>query len=143
MRGTVNGTPIRSRPAVYGGVTVLGRRREIREAAGIELGDVVDVVLDLDDEPREVELPAELDAAPTADARELFDALSFTHRREYAEWIGEAKRPETRAAPLERSRAARGRPPSSTARQRAARQRIVPVLHVWIVVPLARSDVRS
>ena len=103
VRGTVNGTPIRSRLAVYGGVTYLGLRREVREAAGIEVGDVVDVVLELDDEPREVEIPAELDAALTDDARAAFDALSFTHRREYAEWVGEAKRPETRARRAERA----------------------------------------
>ena len=97
VRGTVNGTPLRGHLAIYGGATVLGLRREIREAAGIEVGDLVDVVLELDDEPREVEVPEELDAALSAGAREAFEALAFTHRREYAEWVGEAKRPETRA----------------------------------------------
>jgi len=38
VRGTVNGTPLRSRLSVYGGTTYLGLRREIREAAGIEVG---------------------------------------------------------------------------------------------------------
>jgi hypothetical protein len=98
VRGTVNGTPIRGRLAVYGGVTYLGLRREIREAAGIEVGDRVDVVLERDDEPREVALPAELEAALRGDAalRVVFDGLAFTHRREYAAWVGEAKRAETR-----------------------------------------------
>jgi hypothetical protein len=105
VRGTVNGTPIRGRLAVYGGATYLGLRREIREAAGIEVGDLVEVVLELDDEPREVEVPAELDAALSGDAgpRAVFDALAFTHRREYAEWVGEAKRPETRVRRAERA----------------------------------------
>lgn len=105
VRGTVNGTPIRARLAVYGGVTYLGLRREIREAAGIEVGDPVEVVLELDDEPREVELPAELEAALAGDdaIRAVYDALAFTHRREYAEWVGEAKRPETRARRAERA----------------------------------------
>lgn len=99
VRRTVNGTPIRGRLAVYDGTTVLGLRREIREAAGIEVGDLVEVVLELDDAPREVSPPAELDAALAADAglRATFDALAFTHRREYAEWVGGAKREETRA----------------------------------------------
>jgi bifunctional DNA-binding transcriptional regulator/antitoxin component of YhaV-PrlF toxin-antitoxin module len=99
VRGTVNGTPLRSRLSVYGGVTYLGRRREIREAAGIEVGDLVEVVLELDGAPREVSLPAELEAALVADGglRATFDALAFTHRREYAEWVGGAKREETRA----------------------------------------------
>jgi bifunctional DNA-binding transcriptional regulator/antitoxin component of YhaV-PrlF toxin-antitoxin module len=105
VRGTVNGTPIRGRLAVYGGVTYLGLRREIRETAGIEVGDPVEVVLELDDEPRAVELPAELEAALSGDGgvRATYDALAFTHRREYAEWVGEAKRPETRARRAERA----------------------------------------
>ena len=34
VAGTVNGTPFRGRLMVYGGVTYLGFRREIRDAAG-------------------------------------------------------------------------------------------------------------
>ena len=101
VRGTVNGTPLRSRLVVYGATTYLGLRREIREAAGIEVGDLVEVVLERDDAPREVALPAELAAALAGDGdgglRATFDALAFTHRREYAEWVGGAKRDETRA----------------------------------------------
>jgi bifunctional DNA-binding transcriptional regulator/antitoxin component of YhaV-PrlF toxin-antitoxin module len=98
VRGTVNGTPLRSRLAVYAGKAYLGLTREVREAAGLEVGDRVEVVLELDDEPREVELPPELRAALDGDetAREAFDRLAFTHRREYAQWVAEAKRAETK-----------------------------------------------
>jgi uncharacterized protein YdeI (YjbR/CyaY-like superfamily) len=70
----------------------------VREAAGIAPGDPVDVVLERDEAPREVDVPAEL-AAALADPglRAAYDTLAFTHRREYAEWVAEAKRPETRA----------------------------------------------
>jgi hypothetical protein len=107
VRGTVNGTQFRGRLAVYDGVTVLGLRREIREAAGIGVSDAVEVAIELDDAPREVQVPAELAAALAQDdeARAAFDALAFTHRREYAAWVGEAKRQETRDA-----RAARALP---------------------------------
>jgi bifunctional DNA-binding transcriptional regulator/antitoxin component of YhaV-PrlF toxin-antitoxin module len=97
--GTVNGAPYRSRLAAYGGHTYLGLNREIRDAAGIEAGDEVEVVLRRDDEPRRVQVPEELVAALTCaepEVRARFDALAFTHRREYAQWIGGAKRPETR-----------------------------------------------
>ena len=49
--------------------------------------------------PREVEVPAALAAALEADpaAKASFDALAFTHRKEYARWIDEAKREDTRA----------------------------------------------
>ena len=56
------------------------------------------VALASDDAPRVVEVPedlaAALDAAPGA--RAAFDAASFTHRREWVEWVEEAKRPATR-----------------------------------------------
>ena len=107
VRGTVNGHPFRTTVAVYGGRYFLGFRREIREAAGFGDGDRLSVVLELDDEPRTVELPAELQAvlAADSDARAAFDRLSYTHRREYAEWVSGAKRDETRRARMERTAA--------------------------------------
>jgi len=107
VRGTVNGHPFRTTVAVYGGRYFLGFRREIREAAGFGDGDRLSVVLELDDEPRTVDLPAELEAVLAADseARAAFDRLSYTHRREYAEWVTGAKREETRRARLERTAA--------------------------------------
>jgi len=107
VRGTVNGHPFRTTVAVYGGRYFLGFRREIREAAGFGDGDRLSVVLELDDEPRTVELPAELEAVLAADseARAAFDRLSYTHRREYAEWVSGAKHEETRRARLERTAA--------------------------------------
>jgi len=107
VRGTVNGHPFRTTVGVYGGRYFLGFRREIREAAGFGDGDRLSVVLELDDEPRTVELPAELEAVLAADseARAAFDRLSYTHRREYAEWVSGAKRDETRRARMERTAA--------------------------------------
>jgi uncharacterized protein YdeI (YjbR/CyaY-like superfamily) len=62
-------------------------------------------VLRRDSEPREVELPVELAAALAGapDARERFDALAFTHRREYARSVVEAKREQTRVGRAERA----------------------------------------
>ena len=77
---------------------MLGLTNAFRAEAGLAEGDEVEVVIDRDDAPREVEIPPALQAALDGDvsAREAFDALSFTHRREYATWIAEAKREETR-----------------------------------------------
>jgi uncharacterized protein YdeI (YjbR/CyaY-like superfamily) len=54
--------------------------------------------MELDAEPRTVGLPGDLRAALERDpaAHAAFDEFSFTHRREYVEWVEEAKRPETR-----------------------------------------------
>ena len=99
VRGTVNGVPFRSRLAVYGGETMLGLTNAFRASAGIAEGDEVEVVIERDDAPREVEVPPALQAALDGDAvaRAAFEGLSFTHRREYANWIAEAKREETRS----------------------------------------------
>ncbi len=95
---TVNGYTWRTSVARMGGESLLGLNREVREAAGVAAGDTVDVVIQLDGQPRQVEVPDELAAALSADpkAQAAFDAMAFTHRKEYARWIGEAKRDDTR-----------------------------------------------
>ena len=81
-----------------GGVHVLGITKAIRQAIGKSIGDRVQVVVDQDTEPRIVEVPEDLAAALQANpqAQAVFDNLAYSHRREYAQWIAEAKRPETR-----------------------------------------------
>jgi hypothetical protein len=96
VRGTLNGLPFRGRIAKYDGEYMLGFRREIREGASVAAGDTVDVEIELDTEPRTVDVPDDLAAALDEEARATFDRMAYTHRREYVEWINEAKRPETR-----------------------------------------------
>jgi Bacteriocin-protection, YdeI or OmpD-Associated/Domain of unknown function (DUF1905) len=98
VRGTVNGVPFQSRLMVYGGVTWLGLRNELRREAGLADGDSVDVEIERDDSPREVEVPPELASALASDdvAAGVYESLSFTHRHEYAEWIAGARKEETR-----------------------------------------------
>jgi Bacteriocin-protection, YdeI or OmpD-Associated/Domain of unknown function (DUF1905) len=98
VRVTINDFTFRTTVAVYGGVALIGLNKANRAGAGVDAGDRVTVEIEPDTEPREVELPPELATALAADTelREFFDGLSYTHRREYAEWIAEAKREETR-----------------------------------------------
>jgi hypothetical protein len=95
---TVNGYTWRTSVARMGGESLVGLNRQVRETAGVAAGDTVDVVLVLDREPREVDVPDDLAAALAADAqaKATFDAMAFTHRKEYARWIAEAKRDDTR-----------------------------------------------
>ena len=96
--GTVNGTAFRSRLMVYGGKSYLGFTKAVRAAAGIEVGEVLDIELELDTLPPEVGRARRARSALADDgpARAAFDALAFTHRKEYAQWVAEAKRPETK-----------------------------------------------
>lgn len=97
VRGTVNGVPYRSRLSVYGGYSYLGFTAAIRKQAGIELGDLLEIEIEADPEPRRVILPDALAAAlsENAEARAAFEKLAFSHRREYASWVAEAKRQQT------------------------------------------------
>lgn len=72
--------------------------KEIREKISKTFGDEVNITVELDTEPRVIELPAELKKAFKAEkeAKTFFDKLSYTHQREYVMWINEAKREETR-----------------------------------------------
>jgi Bacteriocin-protection, YdeI or OmpD-Associated/Domain of unknown function (DUF1905) len=106
VRGRVNGADFRTTVAAYGGRSYVGFNTALRERAGIAMGDDVEVELELDDAPREVELPPELERllAEDPESREFFDGLSYTHRREYAEWIASAKKEETRERRLGKAR---------------------------------------
>lgn len=105
VRGTVDGADFRTTVAVYGGRYYLGFNKEIRDRAGIAIGDEVEVALELDREPRTVEVPPALAGALERDpqAKAAFDGLSYTHRNEYARWVAEAKRDETRERRVEKA----------------------------------------
>jgi hypothetical protein len=98
VKATVNGYTWRGAVARMKGEFLLGLNREIREAAGVEAGDEVAVRIVLDTEERTVEVPEALATALAGDAKakEAFDALAFTHRKEFARWVGEAKKEATR-----------------------------------------------
>lgn len=98
VKVTVNGHTFAGRIGRMGGESLLGFNRAVREACGVEAGQEIDLVVTLDDAPREVELPPALAAAleRDADARARFDALAFSHRKEFARWLREAKRDDTR-----------------------------------------------
>jgi hypothetical protein len=75
---TVNGHTWRTTVTRMGGEYLLGLNKEVRAGAQAEAGDAVDV------------------EEGDAEARARYEALSYTHRKEYARWIAEAKREETR-----------------------------------------------
>ena len=95
---TVNGYTWRTSVMRMGGEFLVGLNREVRDGAGVQAGDEAEVSLELDLAPREVEVPEPLAAALAADpqAAARFERMAFTHRKEYARWIADAKRDETR-----------------------------------------------
>ena len=98
VAATVNGFTWRTTVTRMRGEFLVGLSRAVREAAGVQAGDTATLSLELDTAPREVEMPPALSAALDADpvARAAFDAMAYTHRKEYARWVAEGKREETR-----------------------------------------------
>lgn len=105
VNGTLNGLAFHSSTMPYRGALYVGLHKATREAAGVGIGEQVELTLVRDESPRVLQLAPELQAALDAEPtlRERFEALAFTRRRELADPIAEAKRPETRAARLEKA----------------------------------------
>jgi len=60
-------------------------------------GDTIRVTVELDEAPRVVVLAPDIEAAyKKAAVLEIYRGMSFSHQREFALWIEEAKQPETR-----------------------------------------------
>jgi len=105
-KGTVNGVPFTTATFPYKGEGLwIGVPKATRIAASANVGDEVEIEIELDDSPREIVLPAELEAAFAADPelRRTFDALSWSRKRLIFEPLAEAKKPETRRARLEKA----------------------------------------
>ena len=95
----VNGVEYRSRLMVYGGQSYLGLRKDLLRRLAAEVGDQVEIELVEDHQERVVGEPSELTQALAGNpaAKAAYEKLPFTHRNEYARWIDEGKKPETRA----------------------------------------------
>jgi hypothetical protein len=72
---------------------------EHRAGAGVAAGDLIEVELALDTEPREAVVPEDFAVALDADreARQFFDTLSYSNKQSYLLWVTGTKNPETRA----------------------------------------------
>ena len=83
----------------YGGTRMVGLPKAVREEAGVDVGATASFVLTIDREERRVELPPELAEALAGDpeAAAGWEGFSYSHQREYAEAVSQAKRPETRS----------------------------------------------
>jgi uncharacterized protein YdeI (YjbR/CyaY-like superfamily) len=83
---------------VYGGKYFVPVRKSNQEAAGVKAGEVVKVTIAADSDIRQVEAPPEIAAvlARNKTAKARWEKLSYSNKKEHAEAILQAKRPETR-----------------------------------------------
>jgi len=98
VKGTINGFPFRSSLMPMGGCHMMPINQALCDSSGTKSGDIVDVVMERDEEERSVDAPAELERElkKSRKARERWEKLAFTHKKEMALAISGAKQEETR-----------------------------------------------
>jgi hypothetical protein len=106
VHGTMNGFSFRTSLLPNGdGTHDMPVNKEMQKGAQAGAEDTVTVVMKLDDQPRTVAVPDDLQAAlqKNAKAEKAFAAHPYSKRKEFADWITEAKKPETRARRVEKA----------------------------------------
>jgi Bacteriocin-protection, YdeI or OmpD-Associated/Domain of unknown function (DUF1905) len=97
VRVTIKKYTYRSAVAVMGSKFMIALSAENRQAAGVQGGDKMEVTIELDLEPRTVEIPKDLKSALIgAGALEAFENSAPSMRKEYVRQVEEAKAQETR-----------------------------------------------
>lgn len=102
---TFAGYSYRTTIALRGGRSLLSVSAQVRAESGVNAGDELDVVVEPDLEPREVEVPQDLATALAADpdAQRAFDVLAFSKKRWLVEPIRDAKQPQTRERRIDKA----------------------------------------
>ncbi|HLX25500.1 MAG TPA: YdeI/OmpD-associated family protein [Candidatus Cybelea sp.] len=117
VRATINGVTWRTTIASMGAGPMVGVTAATRKAAAIECGDRITISIEEDTQARTVDIPADFAKAMTRAQHNAYDSMSYSHRKEYVQWIEAAKKPETRLRRIalarvkldERSKAIRSR----------------------------------
>jgi hypothetical protein len=102
---TINGYTYRNTVAVYGGEYLVGVSATNRQGAGVKADDVVEVDIELDTAPREIDVPPDLAEALAAEpaARATFEKLSYSNKSWHTLQVEGAKSDETRQRRIAKS----------------------------------------
>ncbi len=105
VRATINGFTYRTSVASMGGKFMVGVPPEFRDGAGVAAGDVVDIDLEMDTEPREVSIPPDFAAALSQDseAKQFFESVNYSNKRRLVTAIEAIKSPEARHRRIEKT----------------------------------------
>lgn len=95
---TFDGHEYRGSIAKIGPKPALLIRKDIFVKLGKKHGDPVNVVVKLDKSERTIEVPDyfEKELRKHPQVKDIFDKMAFSHKREYVQWITQAKQEETR-----------------------------------------------
>ena len=105
VRITINGYTYRNTVAVMGGVYMVGVSAEHRKGANVNGGDEIEVTIELDTQPREVDIPEAFEKAlkKNAVAKNYFESLSYSKKNGIVTVIKDAKTEETKQRRIEKA----------------------------------------
>ena len=98
IKATINGADYRTTIFRMNGKYLVVVPKKFREEAGVKAREKITVSMEKDTEPRVIEPPEDLAKALNENpaAKEIWEKLSYTHKREYVMAIEDAKKEETR-----------------------------------------------
>ena len=102
---TINGVTYRSSIAVMGGDFMVGVSAENRAKTGVQGGETHEITIELDTQPRVVEVPTDFADAlnKSPQAKSAFEKMSYSHKSRHVLVINDAKTPETRVRRIEKA----------------------------------------
>lgn len=101
---SINGAQHLSTIVRMDGKYMVGVPKIFREAANVKAGDLITVTLEKDTSERTVEVPKDFaDAMKKAEVTDVFEKMSYTHRKEYVRAVEESKKEETRNRRIEKN----------------------------------------
>lgn len=103
LKVSINGYNFQTTATGVDGKCMIPFAMKDREGSGTKAGDVIEVTVELDSGHREVEMHPELvSALAAASLTEVFEALTYSKRKEFARQVNEAKADETRAKRIQK-----------------------------------------
>ncbi|RYU93212.1 DUF1905 domain-containing protein [Emticicia agri] len=105
VKVTINGYTYPSTVAVMNGVFMLPVSAEVREKSGVSSGEIIEVSVVLDTQPRIIEVPADFQSAldKSEAAKQYFETLSNSNKKYFIGSIEQAKTAETRNRRIEKA----------------------------------------
>jgi hypothetical protein len=135
VKVTIGGVELATSIAPMGGRHVLAFSGPNAKKLGIKVGDSIRITIEKDERERTVDVPPDLAKALQGPAKEAWEALAYSHQKEHALAIAEAKQPETRARRIAKTIAmltttGRPVPPAPSKQPLAKRLRLKPGMKV-------------
>jgi uncharacterized protein DUF1905/bacteriocin resistance YdeI/OmpD-like protein len=98
VKGTIDSVPLKSSLMAGSGELFIVIAKELRDEIGKQAGDTVEMTLGLDTSSNRIKVPADLkkELSKSEKAKASFEKMAPSHKKEYVQWVTQAKTMETR-----------------------------------------------